>query len=302
MKIINFLDERWLIDLLNNLFEDTKSILNYLDLLDKIKQICGRESICYHSVLLEKHCIHGPLCEVIWGDLSRNEEYRDILQRISRTISEADNISVNQENNLSFESGAQTSLHANKNGGLIYNKEETSNWWNANSMIVIKSIDDIKNLYRTLSVYHAISYHDFSNYLDKAFPDLFFFADAKDFSKACIAEKHDNGLSILIFHLSYLNDYARKDFLEAPAQFEQKARSYGIELSRESSGTKDNKAATRERTKEISGLEIFFELHTKLTREKGRIHFHIGSNLDETILNTTGGRVIIGIICKHLST
>lgn len=302
MNIVNFLDERWLISLLDNLEVDTNGILDYLDYIDEIKSTCGRETISYPIDLLEKECKHGLICDILWGELSRNEDYRDIIQRISRLINEAENIPITHNECINYESSALNALHANKHGGLIYDKEEVLEWWDSLSMILISDKHKLKSLYRCLSIYHKLSYDDFSQHLEKAFPNLYFLSGAEDFAKADIAEKHDNRLALFIQHLSYLNDFARTDFLQSPQDLEAKARQYGIDLSRESTNTKGNQAAIRERTKKIAGQDIFFELHTKLRREKGRIHFHIGSNLSESVLAVTGDRLIIGIVCKHLIT
>jgi hypothetical protein len=54
---------------------------------------------------------------------------------------------------------------------------------------------------------------------------------------------------------------------------------YNVELSPESPKTHKNKQAMKQRTIVINEHEVVCELHTKITKTEGRIHFHIGTHL-----------------------
>ncbi|BEO82064.1 hypothetical protein SMTE5_30950 [Serratia marcescens] len=299
MEIINYIDERWLLSLLDNINSGIIDIDDYLDFIDSLKEKISKEKILISADIYEKTFSHGHLYDLLWGDLSRHEDYRDTLKRLAVTLSESNTFDVKSSNQLS---DAQIALMTKSFGGLIYNKVDTLTWWNPECMVLIDNNIKIKELYRKLCLHHKLSYDDFKNHLENCFPDLYFMEDAKDFSKTCIQEKNDSKLALIIEHLSYLNDYAQRDYLNGAEEFESKARQHNINLSRESSSTKAKPAAMKERIKKIGESDLLFELHTKLSWDKGRIHFHIGTNLSEGVLKMTNGRIIIGIICKHLTT
>lgn len=302
MDIINFLDHRWLMEILENIEKEPGNFESFLELAELVKNACGRSSIVYYDNIWSGSCGHGLFGNVIYGALSQHADLRDLFVRLYRVIDEADIFNVDFPMPGIYKSEAHWALHNKNYGGLIFKEKENLHGWNDHSMVLVNNKDDIKLLFRKLSIYHGLSYDDFYDHLPNCFPDIFFMEDGIDFSKADICEKQDNFLSLFIKDLSYLNDCAKADFLDNPQSFENKAQEHNVTLSRESTSTKNNKSAVKERTKTIGGKDVFFELHTKLKREKGRIHFHIGSNLPPEIERITNGHLIVGIICKHLAT
>lgn len=161
MNIINYLDERWVVELCANIQDNSKELECFLELAEAVKKSCGRSSLSLTSNIWIAKCGHDNLCDILYGPLNQDADLRDYLLRLARIIDEADSYEIEQP---------------------------------------------------------------------------------------------------------------------------------------------ETQEAVKERTKKINEEALFFELHTKLSREKGRIHFHIGSSLSEKINNLTGGRLIVGIVCKHLST
>lgn len=302
MNIINYLDERWVVELCANIQYNSKDLEYFLELAEAVKIDCGRSSLYLTSNVLMIKCGNDDLCNILYGPLTQDPDLRDYLLRLARIIDEANSYKIDKSETHEHNSEAHMALYHNKAGGLLYKEYEKLSWWNDSSMILVDSKIKILSLFRKLPAYHNIGLSEFDSYLEKCFPNIYFLDDARDFSKTDISEKNDTKLSIIIKHLSYLNDHAQDDYLTDPEQFEQKALSHGVELSRESSNTKRNQNAVKERTKIVNEESLFFELHTKLSREKGRIHFHIGSSLSEKINRLSRGRLIVGIVCKHLST
>jgi hypothetical protein len=125
-----------------------------------------------------------------------------------------------------------------------------------------------------------------------AFPSIDFvpgaFNGIKDMSKPYRAL-----VKALTKHLAALSDYGKEIFKQpwqhAPAKF----GSLGVELSDENGNTKGNSKAEKERTIPIEGKNITFWWHTKLEPDRDRIHFY-----PDRI--PSGGRLIVGIFCRHL--
>lgn len=100
---------------------------------------------------------------------------------------------------------------------------------------------------------------------------------------------------VVVQHLGALSDEGprifRGSWQQAPAEF----GSVGIEISDENGGTKQNGKARQERRIIVDGNERFFWWHTKLEPHQNRIHI----SPDDV---PTGGKIIVGIFCHHLTT
>lgn len=127
-----------------------------------------------------------------------------------------------------------------------------------------------------------------------AFPNIRILLGAtngiKDMSKPYV-----NLVPALVHHLSVFSDESNAAFGSgswqgAPAHFGSK----GINISDENGNTKSNRRAEQERTKVVDGKPITFWWHSKLEPDRDRIHIYP----DEV---ATGGRLIVGIFCRHLT-
>lgn len=114
-------------------------------------------------------------------------------------------------------------------------------------------------------------------------------------------------------HLAVLNDHFQEVYRQAafiPVMTTKLLNSsYGVDATRESEQTRHNKKAMRERDVSVTHVlvagqkvtvtvdrPVRCEWHTKITWNKGRIHFDPG---DEQV---AGGRLFVGIFHEHLTT
>lgn len=298
MNATFILDERWLINALNVIQDSIEVLEDIADLVDNINEKSNSFILCC-SEIYEKECSGQQLCDVLFGDLARHPKSRDALLRLSVMLNSMKKIDIeNDDENI--DSDALKILKEYDCGGLIFNEDIITDWWKPESMMVVDIKNKIEKYYRLQSIHEMISYPDLSIHLDDLFPSLYFLPDAKDFSKLGVS--HREYLRTIVAHLSYLNDNARIHYLEDRDSFNRIASSHGVDLSGESSNTRNNHSAIRERIRTIENNELGFEMHTKITWDKGRIHFHIGNNLPASISEITEGKLIIGIVCEHLST
>ncbi len=299
MHINIYLDSRWIVDIYN--LDSPKiecELRKYCNLLSEIDS----ENISLSNSIYNEKCIDSELLiNKIYG--TENNNLRDLNLLLSVYLGRMTplNIQVNdiQADGGLYKSDAEMALEGNRSGGLIHNHKPSQSWWNDYSMVLVDNIKEIKKLYRVIPVFNKCSYNDYLQFLELAFPNLYFLDGAKNFSKAEINDATGNKLELFIEHFSYLNDYAQGHFNDNPQEFEKRAT---INLSRESNSTKKNRDAYKKRLVTIANHDIFCELHTKLNKQFGRIHFHIGTNLPASVNEITKGKLIVGIICNHLPT
>ncbi|WP_321393772.1 hypothetical protein [uncultured Desulfuromusa sp.] len=126
-----------------------------------------------------------------------------------------------------------------------------------------------------------------------AFPSLDFvpgvFTGMKKMSKP-----YGELIGKVVSHLGVLSDYGENCFAglwaDAPAKF----GAHGVDVSDENGKTKANSVAKKERTITVDGNEVVFWWHSKLERDRDRIHF----SPDKL---SAGGQLLVGIICRHLT-
>lgn len=295
----NFIiDERWLINAINTIENSSIEIDELSELIDEINKKKS-SSILYTEGIYEKECGEDILCNLIFGELSRNPSFRDSILHISTLLSQANSVAVELSDD-NFDSDALKILNSWGYGALIYNQDVTPPWWNESSMHLVNQKNEINKYYRIQSVTEMISFDELAEHLDELYPSLYFLAEAKDLSKLGVC--HTTYFPLIIKHLSYLNDNAQTHYIQDRNSFSQVASAFGVTLSGESSNTRGNQKADRERYKKIENVDIKFELHTKVNWDKGRIHFHIGNNLPANVSAITQDKLIVGIVCEHLPT
>lgn len=98
----------------------------------------------------------------------------------------------------------------------------------------------------------------------------------------------------IVHHLSVLSDEGQRIFsgpwIQAPAEF----GTFGVDISDENGNTKQNSHAKSERRRIFSGKELIFWWHTKIERDRDRIHIYPNNVADD-------GNIIVGVFCQHLT-
>lgn len=166
----------------------------------------------------------------------------------------------------------------------------------SNKLYAIRTSSDLQFYARWLIRDISQSEEDFFSLWDRAFPLLLKSNDLtfKRFDGNYLGLYKD-----VLNHLVFLND----DFLhiwlgchEDFVCFQRNAKSLGINLSNEGDNTRKNKRKMKQRIASFSKKDVECELHTKLSYDKNRIHFH-------PPIETIGGtNVLIGIFVNHLET
>lgn len=152
---------------------------------------------------------------------------------------------------------------------------------------------DIENYFRWLIARYAITPDDIASLAAFAFTQLSFVPKCFDgigkMSRPCRHLARD-----IVQHLSAFSDAGRKIFSDpwimAPAKF----GSLGVEISDENGNTKNNSQARRERLIVFEDEELFFWWHSKIERHQDRIHI-----CPDRVAR--GGKIVVGIFCKHLT-
>lgn len=223
-----------------------------------------------------------------------NGDIRDIITRLDIATARAEFVPQNKS--------ALDFLKDRSFGAIIAEKEiSTLSWWNSSSMIIVSTPDEFTLALRRLFLIERHTERDFEAFCEEMFDNIYFHARPSLGSLGLDFHEHTEDL---ILHLSYLNDQAARDFSsgEGDHVIIAKAGSYGVEISPESPKTRANKAAMSERNITICEETLCCEWHTKLTKTRGRIHFHAGARRSEKISSKVGTKVIVGVFADHLTT
>lgn len=158
----------------------------------------------------------------------------------------------------------------------------------------ISSKSDYINFFRWIIEKTTSTPNDIENFAKSAFPEIAIIPGATNGIKT-MSKPYGELIKSIVHHLSVFSDEGKEAFgtgswQNAPALFGSK----GVDISDENGNTKSNKQAEKERTKVIDGRSLIFWWHSKLERDRDRIHVY-----PDDIQN--GGKLIIGIFCRHLT-
>ncbi len=148
-------------------------------------------------------------------------------------------------------------------------------------------------LFRHAIIVERVNDKEFAELVPSAFPELEFvvgvLGGCRDLSRPFISRLND-----IMKHLSALNDFGAAIFaLGQNKRIVEGFKSHGIEISLENTETMRDGKCQRARSRTFRGETLIFEWHTKISPYLDRIHVH-----PPTV--NSGGRVIVGIINKHL--
>ncbi len=125
-----------------------------------------------------------------------------------------------------------------------------------------------------------------------AFPELDFvqgaFNGIRDMSKP-----YHELVDSIVRHLGAFSDHGRRIFSGQWQHVEAEFGPLGVDISDENGNTKRDSNARKKHIRRVDGTDIIFWWHSKLERDRDRIHIY-----PDRIL--TGGRLLVGIFCYHL--
>lgn len=293
-----FMDENFVAGCLNNLAEHLPELEQLVDIMDevassqptKLYYIHNLHSLMFQGAnfaeLLYRHCTDG--------------DYRDLILRFDMALERGE--CVFAEDDRVLEASAVELARLEVGGYITGSDYSTEDWWRSSKMCIAFDKKSFLNSLRFLFNALEMPPEQVEVFGDLMFPSIYFHANPTDLKRMGIVYREH--AQAIIGHLSYLNDFAMADFENnLPAQIIQLAASKGVEISPESVNTRGNRGAMARRCIEINDSQISCEWHTKLTYDRGRIHFHARpSTYHEDIRKVVGSKVIIGLIVEHLPT
>jgi len=145
------------------------------------------------------------------------------------------------------------------------------------------------------------SNENFWIWTDFLYENIYFSNKSKGSKLQTLEVDLNKHLKTILDHLHFLDFYGQNNYIEDKSKFLAFSKSKNINISPDSPKTHKNKKAKNERTININNESLVCEWHTKITPQKGRIHFHFGLNLPKKILETTKKKLIIGLFTGHLT-
>ena len=285
-----YLDEQGLLDEIKNHPDAAENLVNALeDLpihLPELSWILDSDFYCLPYG-------NATISDFLFQSAPR-AEIRDLLLRVQLKLTRGEYVSQ------PVGAGVHAIREARKGGLITPSKVMDEAWWDKNSMEIIGSSLDFCLTLRRLFLTFELSYELLPNYSEVIFPNIYFHVYPDNRMLGISLEDFE---AQIFLHLSWLNDFSIAVFAKSSNDREiiGKAGAAGVDLSPESVKTRGNKAAMREREVIIGGGVIVCEWHTKFKYDVGRMHFNAsgGKGIGQ---NVTKGRVIVGIVTRHLTT
>lgn len=158
----------------------------------------------------------------------------------------------------------------------------------------VENAAQIQAYFRDLLTSYAQSSNEIERLSCDAFPNLDFapksFNGIKSMSKPVVQLA-----PVIVHHLGVLSDYGTAIFSEPWQKASAQFGVHGVNISDENGNTKQNATARKQRTIWWNEEERVCWWHTKLERDRDRIH------LDPTPVRD-GMKIIVGIFCSHFDT
>ncbi len=176
-----------------------------------------------------------------------------------------------------------------KSGCLLVDidSQKTNLWFVANSQ-------DYCDFFRWLIVETTDKPSEMERFAPSAFPSLYFVDGVFNGIKG-MSKPYRDLVRPLVHHLGTFSDHGRRIFEGPRDQVAAEFGALGVDISDENGNTKSNHDARVERTINVEGIDTIFWWHSKLEPHQDRIHIN-----PEKI--ATGGQLLVGIFCRHLTT
>lgn len=165
---------------------------------------------------------------------------------------------------------------------------------NTTEVWFISSLQESRLFIRWLILKTTSTPEELSNLFNMAFPTLDAVEGCFSGIKA-MSKPYASLVPLLVHHLSVLADHGNRIFSGAWQHAPNEFGALGVDVSDENGNTKKNSKARQARTKTFRGKDYIFWWHTKIERDRDRIHFYP----DDV---SAGGRIIVGVFAEHLVT
>jgi hypothetical protein len=158
----------------------------------------------------------------------------------------------------------------------------------------VSTTQEFQNFFRWLIIHSTKAPDELAALSGLAFQNLDFVESVFDGIKV-MSKPYVNLVTEIVHHLGVFSDHGQSIFsgpwIRVPSEF----GSLRVSISDENGNTKRNNRARLERTKLFKGVHHVFWWHSKLEPDRDRIHICP----DKVV---SGGRIIVGIFCNHLTT
>jgi hypothetical protein len=155
------------------------------------------------------------------------------------------------------------------------------------------SAKNLARAYRQFIVDGTKSEDEFFRICDEAFPSLIFH-DSVTFKK--LSKKYEALIADVVDHLSFLNDEFVALGDEEGWDIHGMVGKARVDFSEETGHTRSKEKLVKHRRVAFGNTNIECTLHTKISRQHDRIHFHAPDD------KVAPGKVIIGVLADHLPT
>jgi hypothetical protein len=300
--------------------QDTQALLESLcDALDRARDLDERvaKSEYLHELAIVPSEEPGTLLELsslLWKEEQKHRLRRDTRQRLLKLLDRCP--TIDPEQGLTFEVivndratfspaidmarvlvaggepvGCLTVACSPRRGECVV-RAQHANEAEVRMPFVVQ-VTEACSIYRTLITRtRPTDVQRFIELAPKAYPGLAFvdgvFEDLGRFD--CPFE---NIRDRVMHHWSVLSDHGARIFALEQARWIAEFGALGVEISPETSETLRNTRCVEARRRRFAGESLVFNWHTKLHRNRNRIHVHPPTE-------QSNGRVIIGVMHEHL--
>ncbi len=299
MEFIFLIDEYYLSSLFENIDDNYTEIEWFVNLN---KHLPFKFGFVYITNNLYDKCYAGVKNSDIF--YPSNGRARDLAMRFGLTYQrfyKKYNACALKDEDYKYQHDFPAFISDNDRVALITNFDyQKEKWWNESNPLKFIMGDDSLNCIRSLA--HSkkeFSDESFKSVSTELFPNIYIHWSNK--IKFANFDLSPIPIKWVVESLSYLNDYAVDDYKKNPSLFMEEALKKGLHLSPESTKTRKAARLMKERNIEIENTTICCEWHFKFSKtEGGRIHFHFGYDVEDTVKKVTSGLPVVGIFAKHL--
>jgi hypothetical protein len=291
-----FMDEQAIASSLKNLPTNIQAFKAIAEALDEITSNEELSLNCVHDY--HSFNYNGETFANLLYAHYADGDYRDTILMFDIAAQKASSL----QDERPLEAGNIELARANIGGCVSTADHRAMEWWQEENMCLVNNLTSLASATRRLFIKMSLLTEQLERLSLIMFPNVHFHADVDNFKRMGLSYRDHT--ETIINHLSYLSDHATSDFSnDLPAQIIQLAASKGIDISPESPNTHASAQAMSRRKIDINGTPLVCEWHSKITYNKGRIHFHARpSTHHENILKVSKSKVIVGIIAEHLPT